>query len=84
MTEDDTPILFEGIPTVFTAHELESVIAGKLRKHIASRLQTLRAKNDADLDPIPTAKVRGEIKALTNLKNLLAAESSRQMVADEG
>ena len=73
MTEDSTPIQ-PGV-TVFTGHELESVLAGKLRKHIEVRLHTLRTKNESDLEPIPTAKVRGEIKALTSLKNLLAVNT---------
>ena len=83
MTEDPTEIPADQAQVLFGAHELESVIAGKMRKYIETRLHTLRAKNDSDLEPIPTAKVRGEIKALMNLKNLLAVNTPRQMVADE-
>lgn len=38
----------------------------KLRDHLQDRLQSLRARNDSDLDPIQTAKLRGEIKAIRN------------------
>lgn len=39
----------------------------KLAKHYEQRLRELRAKNDNDLDPLSTAKLRGEIKATLNL-----------------
>lgn len=44
----------------------------KIKTHLTVRLQTLREKNDGDLDPIQTAKLRGEIG---ECKKLLALES---------
>lgn len=54
---------------VLTSHDRQSPVWTKLRKHMEAKLQALRIKNDTDLDPVATAKVRGEIR---NLKNLLA------------
>lgn len=59
-------------PKVLNQHDLQSAAWAKLRKHMEARLQALRIKNDTDLDPVATARVRGEIK---NLKNLLALEN---------
>jgi hypothetical protein len=65
---------------VLTTHELASPVWVKLKKHMEARLQSLRLRNESDLDPIATAKVRGESRGL---KNLLALERPRQVVADE-
>lgn len=69
----------------FTAHDLQSTMAGKLRRHVEARRQALRVKNDGDLDSIATAKVRGEIKAYKDLKNLfaLSKKTDQTMVADD-
>jgi len=40
-----------------------------LADYIETELTTMRRKNDGDLDPIATAKLRGHIQALTVLKN---------------
>lgn len=53
----------------------------KLKKHMEARLQTLRTKNDMDMDPIATAKLRGEIRAIKNL--LALSEAAPAMGADE-
>ena len=55
-----------------TQHDLQSALAVKLRTHIDEKLLSLRAKNDGDLDATATAKLRGELKAYRNLKDLLA------------
>lgn len=71
--------------TELSAHDLQSTLAGKLRKHIESRRQSLRVKNDGDLDPVTTAKLRGELKAYKDLSNLLALVKKPDQVtgADE-
>ena len=68
-----------------TGYDLQSILAQKLRKHMEDKRQALRAKNEADLDPILTAKVRGEIKAYKDLLNLLALspKTDQASVADE-
>ena len=78
MTGDESP---DNVFTL-TPGDLISPTWARLRKHMEARLQSLRVKNDNDLDPIATAKLRGEVRAL---KNLLALSESqpRQMVADE-
>lgn len=64
-----------------TATDMGSSVWDKLRRHMESRLLALRIRNDADLDLVDTAKVRGEIK---NLKNLLALGTPDQaVVADD-
>lgn len=42
----------------------------KLEKHITERIGMLRASNDADLDPVSTALVRGRIRELKVLLDL--------------
>ena len=77
MTGDESP----GDAFALTPGDLISPTWTRLRKHMEARLQSLRAKNDNDLDPIATAKLRGEVKAL---KNLLALSTTDQaMVADD-
>jgi hypothetical protein len=46
----------------------------KIKTHLTARLQTLREKNDGQLDPIQTAQLRGEIG---ECKKLLALEPIR-------
>jgi hypothetical protein len=38
--------------------------------HCRVRIDQLRAQNEGDLDPVATAKVRGQIKALKELVDL--------------
>jgi hypothetical protein len=54
----------------------------KLRRHLEARItEKLRRQNDNDMDPMKTAKLRGQIRSL---KNLLALGSpDPAMVADE-
>lgn len=42
----------------------------------AARIDALRAQNDGDLDPVKTATLRGQIKALKELRGL-PAEAAR-------
>lgn len=51
-------------------HELDSSAWQKVEAYINNRLDTLRANNDADLDPIQTALVRGRIRELKALVDL--------------
>jgi hypothetical protein len=48
--------------------------------HLDDRLKTLRERNDTPLDPIATATVRGEIKAI---KELLALPERVEQVVQE-
>lgn len=67
------------------SHELQSTLAAKLRRYMEDKRQSLRAKNDGDLDPLMTAKLRGEIKAYKDLLNLLALSNKTDQAtgADE-
>lgn len=64
-----------------TSADLVSPTWQKLKKHMDARLQSLRAKNDNNMDPIKTATVRGEIRSLKNL--LALSEKAPAMGADE-
>jgi hypothetical protein len=46
----------------------------KLAKHIDEEVAILREKNDNDLDPIATARIRGRILALKKILSLAAEE----------
>lgn len=59
-----------------TPNDRASALWLKLRAHMADRLETLRAMNDGELEPIATAKLRGRI---AEVKNLLALDED-----DEG
>lgn len=53
-----------------TQVEARSAVWQKLRSHLIERLDEHRRKNDTELDPIQTARLRGrcaEIKALLEL-----------------
>lgn len=52
----------------------------RLTRHMEARIQQLRVKNDASLDPMETAAVRGQIK---ELKYLLAWGTNPATVANE-
>lgn len=49
-------------------HERQSALWKKLAGHVAERIETLRRKNDGDLNDTQTARLRG---ALAELKQLL-------------
>lgn len=53
----------------FRLTEIERVSSlwTRIRTHLEERLRILREKNDTPLDPIETARVRGEIKAVKQL-----------------
>lgn len=44
--------------------DAESLTWSRLRKHLTTRIETLRDLNEADLDEIDTAKTRGGIAEL--------------------
>ena len=53
----------------FRLTEIESASAlwARLSTHLEERLRILREKNDNPIDPIETARIRGEIKAVKQL-----------------
>lgn len=53
-----------------TAIEQASPLWGKLMVYFEGRKRSLRAKNEGDLDPIQTAKVRGQLAELRALMTL--------------
>ena len=56
-------------------HETQSALWLKLEAHINGRLVDLRTSNDADLDPIQTARLRGRIAAFRELLSLSQDET---------
>jgi hypothetical protein len=46
----------------------------KLEKHIKEQIEILRLRNDKDIDPIATAKLRGRIFELNNILNLATSD----------
>jgi hypothetical protein len=60
--------------------DLHSETWVRLRKHLASRLNELRNKNDADLTPTETASLRGRI---AEIKSLLALDKVSPPVVDD-
>lgn len=61
--------------------EAQSALWLKLKSYMEEQLDVARRKNDGDLDPFETAKLRGRIAAL---KALIALEDSPVVpVADE-
>jgi len=62
-------------------HEINSSTWAKVEAHIKERLETLRASNDADLDPIQTALLRGRIRELKVMADL--SKDDQPIVADE-
>ena len=61
-----------GLPPVIGQVDAQSAVWLKLKKHIGERLETLRAKNDADQDERKTSRLRGRI---AELKYLMALDS---------
>lgn len=58
-------------PFALTQGDRQSQTWLKLKEHLEQKLKNLRGQNDGDLDPIPTAHIRGQIKFV---KGLLAAD----------
>lgn len=54
-------------PKLLDQIDRSSVTWRKIKTHLEQRLHELRVKNDNDLDPISTARVRGAIKFVTDL-----------------
>lgn len=54
-------------PFVLTPVERQDPLWLKLRAHMERRIDQLRRENDQDLEPAKTARVRGQITALTAL-----------------
>ena len=52
-------------------NDFQSGLWLRLKDHLRAEIDTLRRKNDGDHDPVATAAIRGEIKAL---KKLLALD----------
>lgn len=50
--------------------ERDSDVWKRIREHLETRLETMRRKNDGDLGPEDTAKVRGRIAELKYLLGL--------------
>ena len=63
--------------------DINSLTWLRLKKHFESRLAYLRMQNDGDLDPIATARLRGEIRAVKS-SLALGGTSDPVMEADEG
>lgn len=47
-----------------TELESQSALWQKIEKELKARLQMLREKNDNDMEPLDTARIRGEIKTI--------------------
>lgn len=74
----------EGKPIhVLEDMDIASLTWVKLKTHMESRLQKLRADNDKDLEPTKTALLRGEIKAYRDFL-ALGKPQDPVMEADEG
>jgi hypothetical protein len=68
-------------PFALSREDLGSVTWRRLQEHMEAQLVKLRRRNDTDLDPTATAKVRGEIKSYTHL--LALANPSPVVAAHE-
>lgn len=53
-----------------TPQERDSEVWRKLNAHIEERIALHRVKNDKDLDPVQTAKLRGRIQELIYLQSI--------------
>lgn len=71
----------ESITRLLDQNDRQSITWRKLNKHLEERLQALRARNDTELDPTATAKLRGEISAVKNI--LALGEKAPDGVVDE-
>ncbi len=78
MMDEETLV---ALPRLLDLNDRQSPTWRKLKNHCETRLAELRARNDSDLDALATAKLRGEIKATTNL--LALGDQDPTMDADE-
>ncbi len=62
-------------------HERDSAVWKRLKAHLESELDIQRKKNDGDLPPDQTNRVRGNI---ARIKALLALDRDPAQVADDG
>lgn len=62
---------------VLTREELYQLPVEKLRKYVAERIESLRKQNDADLDPVKTAAMRGRIQEAKLMLTLLSPEPAK-------
>ena len=53
-----------------TVQEKNHAIWVKIDKHLDELIANAREKNDGPIDPIPTAEIRGRIRAYKMLKSL--------------
>ena len=63
-----------------TEFDKQSATWTKLKAHIESEIDILRQRNDADSDPIATAKLRGRI---FELKRMLSLATSDERVVEQ-
>lgn len=56
---------------MFNKDELQTSALLKLDSYLKERIETLRRNNDGDLEPIQTALVRGRIRELKVLLDLI-------------
>lgn len=73
MTEPELPSL------TLSFGDRESALWKKLEPYMTRRLEMLRRRNEADLNDIETAKLRGRI---LELKSLLALQAPAEKVSD--
>lgn len=66
-------------PFRLTPADRQSQTWARLRTHLNERLQSMRAQNDGDLDPVATAKMRGRI---AEIKAMLALEQDLPQIPD--
>ena len=57
-------------------HELTSTTAMKVVAHINERIEALRSTNEGDLDPVQTSLVRGRIRELKYMLDLLKGDQA--------
>ena len=57
-------------------HELTSTTALKVVAHINERIEALRSTNEGDLDPVQTSLVRGRIRELKYMLDLLKGDQA--------
>lgn len=57
-------------PFKLTSHERINPLWRRIEQHLEDRLAVLRAKNDSDLDPNETARLRGRILEIKSLLDI--------------
>lgn len=66
---------------VLSPAEFKAATWSKLKAHYEERLVELRAKNDTDLDPDKTARLRGRIEEVKYLLDLATPDPVIEAVA---